>query len=494
MSERFQLPIPMWRVHFQLLGGGRRFLSVAVICTALLVVGTFGFRRMLASDSFPRVAGFVLNFLTAIQLLIVLLGGSNALHRAMLRDYDTKMIESHRLTPMSSMAVVLGYLFGATLQVLMLFTLFLTFGVGLSVMAGLPVLDWLLGNVVLLCAGIASWAVIVFGGMRVEKPFNPAPVVVAVCALSFPISFVPSMALLLNVYTGLIAVQLLVGSGTITFVVAAIPSIVSLLFAVFWINVASVKYRRPDLPALNAFRGVALLTLFLLVGSGGLLAFEKYAQKGMSFVYDSELVRLQWITTIISALIMASIITCGAVKCRLLVSQGTAARDWSDRVSDRVVAIVAAILLCGILGGVGYPVWRTLLPPATSDAETIAMAIRIGAYTSLACVIGILTVRGMFDFVQARAKSANITVALLMIALWSIPPAADFIRGEFVRGPRDPAGYSWLLGCSPLGAIKGAWSEPYVNLLPGIIVQFVILLSIGSMTRRNRIPFEPPKV
>ena len=490
MSERFQLPIPMWRVQFQLLGGGRRFLSVAVVCTALLVVGTFGFRRMLADHTLPRVAGFVLNFLTAIQMLIVLLGGSNSIHRAMLRDYDTKMIESHRLTPMSSMAVVLGYMFGSTLQVIMLSMLFLTFGVGLSVMAGLPVRDWVLGNVVLLCAGVASWAAIVFGGMRVEKPFNPAPVVVAVCALYFPICFVPGMALLLNVYTGLIAVQLLAGSGTISFVVAAIPSITSLLFAVFWINAASVKYRRPDLPALNAYRGLALLTLSLFVGSGGLLAFEKYAQKGMAFAYDTDFVRMQWIATIVSALIMASIITCGAVKCRVLVSQGTAARDWSDRVSDRVVAIIAAILICGILGGVGYPVWRSLLPTTTSGAETIEMAIRAGAYTSLACVIGILTVRGMFDFVQARAKSANVVVALLMITMWSLPPVADFIRSEFVRGPRDPAVFSWLLGCSPLGTIYGAWAEKSANLFPGIIVQAVILSGIGYMTRRSRIPVE----
>ena len=330
MSERFQLPMPMWRVQFQLLGGGRRFVSVAVVCFALLVVGTFGFRRLMASDTFPRVAGIVLNFLTAIQLLVVLLGGSNALYRAMLRDYDTKMIESHRLTPMSSTAVVLGYLLGSTLQIIMLFMLFLSFGVGLSVMAGLPVLDWFLGNVVLLCAGIASWAVIVFGGMRAEKPFNPAPVVVAVCALSVPIAFVPGMALLFNVYTGLMAVQLLTGSGAVSFVSAAIPSIVSLLFAVFWINTASVKYRRPDLPALNAFRGLALLTLSLLVGTGGLLAFEKFAQKGLGGLYDPDFVVMQWIATIISALIMASIITCGAVKCRILVSRGTAARDWSD--------------------------------------------------------------------------------------------------------------------------------------------------------------------
>lgn len=99
----------------------------------------------------------------------------------------------------------------------------------------------------------------------------------------------------------------------------------------------------------------------------------------------------------------------------------------------------------------------------------------------------------MFDFIQARVKSASIVVALVMIAAWSIPPVADFIRSEFVRGPRDPAVYSWLLGCSPLGTIFGAWAEENVNLLPGIIVQAVFLTVIGYMTRRSRLPLEASK-
>ena len=125
MGERVQLPWPMWRVQYQLLGGFRRLSAIVLVCAVVLVAGIFGLRRLGMPDPFTAVAGTALNFRTGIQVFLLILGGCQAVYRAMLRDHEGKMKESHRLTPMSNITVVLGYLFGSTLQISSLFVMFI---------------------------------------------------------------------------------------------------------------------------------------------------------------------------------------------------------------------------------------------------------------------------------------------------------------------------------------------------------------------------------
>ena len=117
MSERIQLPIAMWRLQYNLLGGNRRMIGGAGVYALALIVGAYGCRRVFGDESLADVASTMIKVLAAIQIFIAVLVGCNAVHRASLRDFESKMIESHRLTPMTSVTVVLGYLFGTTLQI-----------------------------------------------------------------------------------------------------------------------------------------------------------------------------------------------------------------------------------------------------------------------------------------------------------------------------------------------------------------------------------------
>lgn len=486
MGERLHLPISMWRVQLQLLGGSRKLSMIVVICAILLIFGTVAIRKLYASDPLASVAGGILNFLTAIQLFIVLLGGCNAVYRSMLRDYDTKMIESHRLTPMSSVAVTLGYLFGSTMQVGALFVLFGAFGVLLTIIAGLPVLDWILGNLVLLCGAIAVWAALTFAGMRQEKPSNPAPVILVVAALCVPIAFVPGIALLFNVYTILTAVLLMTSTGGTTTVVVTIPAILSLLFAVFWVFAAAVKYRRPDLPALNGVRGLVLLVLSMLIGTAGILAFEKVARAGAVGLIEPGMERTQWVATMIGGIVLASLVVCASVRSRTLISRGTAPRGWSDRVSDLAVAIMAVFLVCGIMAAVGAAVWRNLLPEADATRSNLHIIAWAWGCSSAACLLAVLTVRSLFELVQVRAKSASVIVALFIIVAWAVPPMADFIFAEMANRPGVVVEYSWFTGCSPMGTIIGVWTMPELLLWPGLLAQSALLCILVMLARRVR--------
>lgn len=486
MRERFQFPLPMWRVQYQLLGGGRRMLIVVVVCAALLIFGTVATRRLLPKEPFPSVAGWILNFVAGIQVLVVVLGGCNAVYRAMIRDYETKMIESHRLTPMSNVAVPLGYLFGSTLQVTALFVTFTVFGAILSFLARLPVTDWVLGNLVLAIGGLAIWTAVVFSGMRLEKPFNPAPVILVIASLSVLISFVPGMALLFNVYTVFSAVQIITSTGTVAAPAAIIPAVVSLVFAVFWLSVSAVKYRRPDLPALNALRGLLLLVVVLLLGTAGIVAFDEITRTSMPSVYDPDLRRTQWIATMIGALILACVVVGGAVKCRMLVARGAAARDWSDRVSDLLVAVVAALMICLVMAAVGTPIWPDLLPTTSDHAARAGLIARVWAYSAAACLIALVSLRSLFELAGVRAKSANAIVGLFVLVVWAIPPLADFLRAEYLREVGRGAELSALLGCSPAGTVIAVWGPLDVSLFPGMVFQLAVAAGLAYLVSRAR--------
>jgi hypothetical protein len=486
MRERFQLPLPMWRAQFQLLGGHRRLSAILGVCAVLLIAGTVAIRRLSPGQPLPVIAGWVLTFLTGLQVLVVVLGGCNAVYRGMLRDFETKMIESHRLTPMSNTAVALGYLFGSTLQVTSLFVLFAAFGALLSFIASLPVLNWVLGNLVLLAGGLALWSAAVFAGMGPQKPFNTAPVVIGVAALSMPIAFVPGAALLFNTYTVFVAIRMLTSTGLVVVPAVVMPAAVSLVFALFWLSAAAIKYRRPDLPALNASRGLALLVWTLMIGTLGVAALGWVAGAALGSVSDPDLLPAQWIATMIGGLLLAAIAVAGAVKCRMLIARGAAARDWSDRISDLLTVVLAALLICLIMAAVGTSTWSKLLGVCAPKCWGDRVVLYAWSYSACACLLALLTVRSLFELAHTRFKSPKAFAHLVVMVLWAFPPAVDMFRAEYLREFRGGAVYSELMGCSPVGTIVATWSQLDARLGPGLVFQLVLAVALIVLAKRVR--------
>lgn len=168
MSERLRLPLPVWQLQYQLLGGSRRLIALLVGSVAILTIAIVATHR-LSQMPFIRISRPVLMFLAGIQMFVTVLAGCNAIHRAMLRDYQSKMLESHRLTPMSNLAVVMGYLLGAPLHTIALFFVFTATGAVVSRFGGRPVDVWIFGNLLLLSGTMMLWSGAVFLGMRQES-------------------------------------------------------------------------------------------------------------------------------------------------------------------------------------------------------------------------------------------------------------------------------------------------------------------------------------
>ncbi|MBU0718521.1 MAG: hypothetical protein KJ749_09760 [Planctomycetes bacterium] len=487
MRERFQLPIPMWRAQCQLLGGHRRMLLMCLIYTMVLSAAAVGFYELMrvTNEEYPvsgsTIVSWMLHALGVIQILIVVLAGCAAIHRATLRDYETKMIESHRLTPMSNTSVVLGYLFGANVQILALFLINLAFGAILSGLGQSPAAEWLSGNLLVLAAAVTLWSMVLLSGMRLAKPLNPLAILVGIPAFaSYGLVVLPAAGFLLCALPVVVGYQVMTGRIILDSLPIAALLGINVFLTVFWLSAAAAKYRRPDLPALNAFRGLMLLMFWLVLGTGGIALAGSDAARGV-LLDDEDLILGQWVATMILSLLAAIPAIAGAVQCQTLIRSGSSVRDWADRAPPVAVAVLAAGLICSVMAGIGVQVWRNVLPESSDIAASNVVNGMSWLYSGLACLLAMLTAWVVCVAAFAKLSKPLIASVTVLLILWSAPPLVDSVRGQIVAidDAYGPMIFSWLLGASPAGTIFAAWTDTNIAFWPGLLVQagFLFLLS-----------------
>ncbi|UCF34906.1 MAG: hypothetical protein JSV78_06280 [Phycisphaerales bacterium] len=476
MGERFQTPMAMWRLQYHLLGGQGRILTVVGVYVALLVLAGFGMYPLQIRPSLARFAGTGVYVLMGLQTLLLMLGGPNAVYRATFRDYHTKMMESHRLTPQSNLSIVFGYWLGATMQILLLVLVNVVLGVVLSLLAGRPVADWLLGNLLMTTGGVLLWGIVVYAGMPPEKPINLAPLLFVIACLSVAgIGMVPGIGVLLGAYPFLMGGTVISGSKSADALSVAGMTLIMFILAAFWLETAAARYRRPDLPAFNALRGLVFLALWLLLGTAGIVGFEALQDRLIlpGYIPDDPQTS-QWILTMAVALVLALIPVHGAARCRMLSSRGASPRNRWDRISETKTAGIAAVMIILIMGASGRSVWSEFALRGGAESWFDRSILCAWCYSLAACVLALLTLRGVFVLVLNRGGSVLVLTAIFLVIFWAAPTAGDYLRAEMVRDYRANLAFSFVFGCSPLGTLILAWSSMKSQVIVGLIVQSVI--------------------
>lgn len=480
MRERIHSPVAMLRLHAQLLGGGRRLMSVCIGYVALCGAAIGAAFAIFSEEPARFVAYWLVNALIGVQGILVALGGCNAVHRATLRDFESRMIESHRLTPMSNISVVLGYLFGPTLQVLCIALLNVAIGVPLIAVQERSISTWLTGNLVLLNGCLMLWAVTICLGMRPSKPPNPGPIVIAISMLTAPALMIPGIGLFFGTYSIVLAAWVLSGKFTVASVGIIPTAGVAFILTLFWLSAAAAKYRRPDLPALNAVRGLVLLLFWLAASIGGIIFFHRATQTTMSWAFDTDARQFQWVTTLIISLLVAAVPISGAVDCGHLIGRGASPRGWADRVSDLATVIAAAALISAFVAAVAT-FGANRVVPIVWASDTASVWKQACVPTMLTFLFSLLTVRGAMSAIYPFVKSAKIVVAMLMLMIWGLPPAVEGLKVAYLQevGRQASRSYSYVMGWSPAGTIAGAWYHFDYDLWGGLAIQGVVA---GLMT------------
>lgn len=488
MIERLQIPIPMWRIQYQLLGGHRRMGGIVLVTAFALFAGALGIQRI-SNISLAVVLGGALTILTWVQVGVVLFGGCNAIHRAVQRDFDSRMVESHRLSPMSSFGVVMGYLFGPTLQVLALFALFTFAGAIACYLAGVPVDSWVLGNLALIVGTLPIWSVAVFFGQRTTKPFNPIPILMGAGALTWVLVYLPAGAFLLNIYPVVIGIWYMAHQASLNGAAIAVSITGSGLYTMYWIYIAAIKFRRPDLPALNGLRGLALVLVTMIFGAIGLLILSLPDVPARLLIRDADTHAAQWIGTMVTGLLLCFVVISGTVQSRLLGQRGTALRSRWDRMPAWIVVIlaVAAVIVPMLLIGTQLqriPASRFFQLDMPDEFRTAWLLC------TAAMLISAWSAASLIEIGHRLMKSARLPIFLYCLLIMGGPPLFDSIRAEILREGGTSLSYSWVIGCSPVGVMIATWTGVEVPLAPGLALQTVFagLLTLCVMLLRRRRP------
>ncbi len=479
MRESFRLPTPIWIAQYHLSGGRSRLIGIPLIYAASVCLGLFGFRRVFLDTTLTAYAEGAIHFIGVFQCAIAILWGCNAVYRAMVRDYETKMMESHRLTPLGDMTVVLGYVFGPTIQAMCLLLVNFFIGAILTTLGGSPIVSltgWLQGNLLIASAAVMMWTMAVFLGMRLGKPISPAGIIIVAGMLSALFLIVlPGAGLILGNYAVFLGYSLLTMSNTVPGAAMGIVVAANLILTIFWLTIAATKYRRPDMPAFNARLGGVFLVIWLVVSAIGILAFQGITQRSMVSFSDPELLATQWVAALIASLIVASVAINGTAVCNFLTKNGTASRGWPDRIPCWAVTLVAVALICGMMATVGFGAWRELFlvfDPVREMEVLDARAAKIAwAYTVVTILLALIVSRGVLVSTIAIARKPNIVGYVFLIFIFAAPPIADAAFAIALADHFEEPMFSWLMGGSSPGTLIAVWLDLPINLKPGLAIQ-----------------------
>lgn len=494
MSERWHLPLAMWRVHFDLLGGSRRGGLIALGYVLAMAVGLYMFRRALPDMSIADFSAGFVNFLIAAQGLILVAGGSTSIYRAMLRDFDLRMLESHRLTPMSNWSVVLGYVTGPTLQILFIAGLNLMVGSLFSLVGNKPLIAWLGGNALMLLGASVFWSFTVFIGLRKAKPLNPTAFLALVGMFAVPTMSIPAIGSFIGIYPIMSGFLIAREDMKIPLGLIATVSIVSMVIVTFWFSLSAAKYRRPDLPALNGLRGLTLLVLWLLLGITGMHIFKASATAIPNPTEFDDPVGIQLLVMVIGAMIIAWVPISGAVECAIVVGRGGSPRNFGDRMRDRNVAMLSAAAIIGLTSLFAATAWRQLISSHApfDDIRSMNSWARPGSLygwlpVGLAVLFSASTANGVFRTFYSRAPMQRARAIMILVALTVVPIALDLARVGFAVGefPNSDFAFSSLIGFSPIGVVLAVLtSSQDLALEMGLCFQAMVAIVFTSVGRR----------
>ncbi|MCP4251476.1 MAG: hypothetical protein GY778_30945 [bacterium] len=494
MEAPLRLPNPIWWAQLRLIGG-RRIGWIVGAWALALVVCPETIRRFAPSIT----TADILKVLAFAQALLMVLGGCSAIHKALSRDFTTKMLESHRLSPMSAATVTLGYAFGPTAQILLLFAVTALYGTVLLFISGLSPASWLVGNALLLSAAVMVWSGAICAGVGGSKPVNLTGVIVVGGLLGGMVMMaLPGLGLisgaysLAGAYAGMTGkfelVQIpgaVTGGSGLTAPVVALLLVTNVLMAVLWLSAAARRYRRPDRPAFDAAWGTLLLAIWLFPGALGIVLADRIA----AVPFDAR-PRLQFLVTVLVALLLAILPLSGAAIDRARTIKGAHVTRWPERISSRWVAVTAVVLICGVMGLSGIS-W------VDSEGAIFKASLRAGnawawGCTAAALLAGLLVVDGFFRVMYLANHRIFNSATVFVLLTWLAAPAVDYALGVF-RGRAsgelfEVVDFSFLIGCSPLGTIVVIWTDLATPVLPGLAVQWVLAAVLtGLAVKAERI-------
>lgn len=502
---------PMLWLHTQISGGYR---NLGFVCGgfALLVFGIYwvvaSAEAAANANARPGMGGPTMELiwlilLSAAQAAFLLMMAPGAIRKAVARDFQSGMVESNRISPMSSLRIIVGYMSGPPIVALALYATsvlcalwFLTqVKGGMSTGAIMPATikylfgGWAGAQVLLLLLSFMFAAATLLMGLGTSGKHNLVGTVVVIFAVASWVVFplVPGVALLVGVMSG-IEVMGLVSRGTaVDEAIPVIGALLNLIFGVLFLWTASRRVRNSDRALFSPIQALCFSVMTAVTLALGVIFADQLRDR---FFEDARFeADMRVIASAVMMLLIGLIVchSCGSEALRLdraaALGQPGRARRWLS-----LGPLVHVLLLVAMIAA------STNWLGATTASENFraqflsqpAVGVRALALVAVSCFSATYLCYALYYWMSASGVKLWITT-LVIVAIFAIPVGLD---GFFAYAASESRlhwpGERYLSGISPIGTFvlqsRGAATPAYV----GVGVQIALTLLALLMMRRSQ--------
>lgn len=471
MTHEPNLYNPIGWAHFSLRGGMRNSVTVTIGYTLLMTAIIFATVRFN-----PLMRAQLLSMWTfglmGIGASILLIYGCVTVTMAVRLDHTSKMIESHRVMPTGASSAILGYVFGASAQALLMALANFAIGAVLANSAQVAFRRWAMAYVILISFSIFAWVMVVFFGFLAQTAFRW---IVTVFIIAFWISqgylirLLPGLTILLSPVIGHSIFSMRSRSSELSWEYIA-SGIAQILVGGICFVGATRKYRRGDAPALGTELGLLLLAVWIGLSLFGIGHWEDLKP---AWLMDETDVHRHVLATLVATLLVMIIPIAGAAR---------AAVRWKQRLEIHDVVLprrpVSPLLVA--LAAAALPLVLTLMLNF-SGPRMLEGTIR----TAIVFLSFALTISYLLRMLPLSGKSVWVVPIIWIIVSFGVPIFIDLIyHGFFIESEQTSGMLSTL---SPPAAIFDMWSSKPVGTNFGLAVQAAgafILMVMFNMRRR----------
>ncbi len=474
------LPNPLWSCQLHILGGPRRMAVVATVYASVLVGLLLLFRMPFKDVPITGFAHEALKYLAGWHCLLVTLGGCAAISKALHRDHQTRMIESHRTSPMSGVTVALGYIIGPNLQILGILLVGAVVGVALVWIARDDMQLWIMSHVYLVMVVISVWSAAVFFGIGTSQRRSQFATVFGISAATIGawLSIIPAFAVLSGMGSVLWCYGMLLAVPGIERGMGLVLGL-ALGMSLFWIGSAARRFRHPFQSALNPLSAAVLVTIWVIVSA----IVTQVGPSNLGLLKNVFSLRIAVWCVPLSALCiaplpfaMAAIQRRSAIQSRAGRPAQSAARCWRWAVIGVALFGLAELSVIGV-SRVNPEVNRVVQGMDASAWQVLLVSGTLGIFTACAVLESALMLFGKF-----------LLGFVAIISLWVFPPIVDFVRTSLFETTGPDLGV--LSGCSPAGmialmALRGSdhvWVGLLVQLSSAVVAMLGARLAVQTQS------------
>jgi hypothetical protein len=458
--------------QFHLRGGWPRlwgFVGFYLVIAGALI--------LLQAVTSGALAGTLKFGMTGLQAGILVLFVGGRVSNAIRQDLTSRMIESHRLMPLSPAQALVGYLVGPATHPLALAAANVLLGLVVCAAGGIPASLWLTANAVLLEFGAFLAVTMAFGAFAGKGSS-------AVVWISFLIG-VYSHAVIGFILPGLNVLATPLAGHTVFSLGSAGGDAVSLYapaavfhvwFGAIFFAGACRRYTRDDRLALGADLGLALLAAWVALSAFGILRWEDY-KPGLIQVSGAR-PEVQFIGSMVAAMLLGIVPLNGAA---------FAAVDWDARRTLKDPSLgrrpVPPLLVALAAGGIVLLFANLSVPthvrlPGDSRAGPAYALPR----TAVVLVSFFVTSLYALRLLYRRTGSPQFALMSLWVFLtWLVPIGVD-VSGWYLSLDRQEV-LGTASGFSPLGALIEVWSGYARLTTPGLVFQACVAAAMALVFR-----------